>query len=298
MIHGWLSVDKPKGMTSTKVVSLVRKSLNIRKIGHGGTLDPLAEGVLPLAIGEATKTVNYIMDHTKVYRFDITWGTQTSTDDLEGDVIASSDKRPTQQEIQLAIEEFKGEIDQVPPIYSALKINGQRAYNLARQNKPVELKTRQVVIIDFQLEEMINQDRATFKVTCGKGTYVRSLARDLALKLGTCGHVSRLLRLNVGKFSKDRSISLEKIQNLGHKVVSEGYIIPISDVLDDIPAVCMSEAQQKQLLYGQTIQLTSSQAKGLLPGKVLCLQGQRQTMAIGTYDQGFLKPNRVFNISN
>lgn len=295
-IHGWLNIYKPKGMTSTKVVSFVRKYLNIRKIGHGGTLDPLAEGVLPLAIGEATKTVNYIMDHTKVYEFEITWGSQTTTDDLEGVIIATSDKRPTQEEIIENIGHFKGDIEQVPPQYSAVKVDGQRAYKLARVNKVVELKPRLVVIKDFRLEQIMCPDRAVFQVTCGKGTYVRSLARDIALKLGTYGHVSKLERLQVGKFYKDNAIFLENIQELGHKVLLEGYVYPIADVLDDIPAVCIDEEQQRRLLQGQAIFLVPPQANGLLPGRVLCIQESGQALAIGTYEQGFVQPNRVFNI--
>jgi tRNA pseudouridine55 synthase len=295
MIHGWLNVYKPHGMNSTRVVTLVRKALDKNKIGHGGTLDPLAEGILPLALGEATKTVAYIMDKTKTYEFEVTWGSQTTTDDVEGEVIETSAHRPTREDILSALETFTGIIDQVPPNFSAVMVDGHRAYKLARKNEVMELKSRQIFVDKIQLVSTENIDRAVFEVTCGKGTYVRSLARDLALYLGTKGHVSMLKRVRVGKFSLANAISLEKIQELGHKVLAEGYVYPIADVLDDIPAVCVSAEQEVLLLHGRTINLTPLQAEGLLPGKVLCRLAQGKSLAIGTYDSGIVQPNRVFN---
>jgi tRNA pseudouridine55 synthase len=295
MIHGWLNVYKPLGMNSTKVVTIVRHALNKNKVGHGGTLDPLAEGVLPLALGEATKTVAYLMDKIKVYEFEISWGSQTSTDDTQGEVIERSSHRPSSQDILKALDTFTGHIDQTPPNYSAVWVDGKRAYSLARKDVSLELKSRQVFVKEFVLVKEHGNDKSLFQVTCGKGTYVRSLARDLALYLGTRGHVSSLKRLKVGKFSSHDAISLEKIQELGHKVLEEGYVYPIADVLDDIPAVCVTAEQEVQLLHGQTINLAPHQANGLLPGKVLCKQEQGKSIAIGSFDSGFVQPNRVFN---
>ncbi len=295
MIHGWLNVYKPHGMNSTKVVTLVRRALNKNKIGHGGTLDPLAEGLLPLALGDATKTVAYLMDKIKVYEFEVTWGSQTTTDDVEGEVIESSENRPSKDEIIEGLKHFCGNIQQIPPNYSAVWVDGQRAYKLARNNEVLDLKSRTVHIEDIKLTAMPSIDCAIFEVTCGKGTYVRSLARDLALYLGTRGHISRLKRVKVGKFLLQDAISLEKIQELGHKVLEEGYVYPIVDVLDDIPAVCVSAEQEVQLLHGRTLSLSPQQAQGLLPGKILCIRETGKALAIGTFDEGFVQPNRVFN---
>lgn len=295
IIHGWLNVYKPAGMNSTHVVTRVRHALNKIKIGHGGTLDPLAEGVLPLALGEATKTSNYMMDKIKVYEFEVTWGAQTTTDDSEGEVIEASAARPTESEIVTALPKFIGVIDQVPPNFSAVWVDGKRAYALARKNKEMNLKSRQVEITDFNLIKVVDSNRALFRVTCGKGTYVRSLARDLALHLGTFGHISILKRVQVGKFLQSGAISLEKIQELGHKVLSEGYVYSIAEVLDDIPAVCVDEEQQDLLVRGHTISLTPQQAQGLNPGTVLCRRERGKSIAIGTHAEGFVKPNRVFN---
>ena len=294
-IHGWLNVYKPSGINSTRVVTIVRHALSKIKIGHGGTLDPLAEGVLPLALGEATKTSNYLMDKIKTYEFEITWGSQTATDDSEGEVVELSDYRPDQDTILQALPAFTGTIEQTPPNYSAVWVDGRRAYALARNNKTMELKSRQVSVQAFQLVKVVDKDRALFEVTCGKGTYIRSLARDLALYLGTRGHISKLKRVRVGKFLQTEAISLEKIQELGHKVLSMGYVYSIADVLDDIPAVCVNAEQQALLVHGHTIGLTPQQADGLAPGTVLCKQDQGKSIAIGAYNSGFVKPNRVFN---
>lgn len=282
-------------MNSTRVVTIVRRALNKIKVGHGGTLDPLAEGILPLALGDATKTVSYLMNKSKTYEFAVSWGAQTTTDDLEGDVIASSEYRPTEKEILDAIPHFTGHISQVPPNYSAVMVDGKRAYDLARKSSEMELKSRVIEVTRMELKEIPNRDTAVFRVTCGKGTYIRSIARDIALHLGTCGHVSMLKRTNVGNFSQENAICLEKFRELGHKVLAEGYVCPIVDVLDDIPAVCVSAEQEVDLMHGRIINLNSHQAKDVVNGTVLCIQDTGKALAIGTYDSGFVKPNRVFN---
>jgi tRNA pseudouridine55 synthase len=294
-MHGWLNIYKPLGMNSTKVVTIVRRALDNIKVGHGGTLDPMAEGILPLALGDATKTMSYLMDKIKVYEFEITWGSQTSTDDAQGDTIAVSDFRPSQEQITEALPSFTGQIEQIPPDYSAVWVDGKRAYSLARKDVELDLKARTIFVEDFRLLSAESNDRAVFQVTCGKGTYIRSLARDLALHLGTRGHISILKRVKVGKFSITNAISLENFQELGHKVLAEGYVYPIADVLDDIPAVCVTADQEIDLWHGRTISLSPQQAEGLLPGKVLCIQVQGKALAIGSFDSGFVQPNRVFN---
>lgn len=295
VIHGWLNIYKPLGMNSARAVTIVRHALGKHKVGHGGTLDPMAEGILPLALGDATKTVNYLMEKTKVYEFEVTWGRQTSTDDSEGSVIAQSDKRPSTEEIQKALPSFTGKISQVPPNYSAVWVEGKRAYDLARKNESLELKSRNVFIENIQLLSQPSIDRALFQVTCGKGTYVRSLGRDLALFLGTKGHISFLKRTRVGNFSLENAICLEKIQELGHKVLAEGYVHPIVNVLDDIPAVYVDAEQEMRILHGHAIGLTPQQAKNLISGTVLCVQEQGKALAIGSLNSGFVQPNRVFN---
>ncbi|MBP6985584.1 MAG: tRNA pseudouridine(55) synthase TruB [Alphaproteobacteria bacterium] len=295
VIQGWLNVYKPLGMNSTRAVTIVRHALNKHKVGHAGTLDPLAEGVLPLALGDATKTVNYLMEKTKVYEFEITWGAQTSTDDSEGDIVASSPHRPTQEQINEAIPHFIGHQDQIPPQYSAVWIEGKRAYDLARQNKQMDIQARNIFIESLELTACPSTDRATFRVICGKGTYVRSLARDLAIHLQTRGHISVLKRVRVGNFLAANAISLEKIQELGHKVLSEGYVHPIVDVLDDIPAIYVNAEQEMLIRHGHAIGLTPQQAIGNDSGTVLCLLEPKKALAIGTLNSGFVQPNRVFN---
>ncbi len=199
-IHGWLILDKPLGPSSSGCVGKLKWLTGAQKVGHGGTLDPLASGVLPIAFGEATKTSSYAMDGSKTYEFDVTWGTSTETCDAEGDVIASSDARPTEEQINAALPSFIGDIDQIPPKFSAIKIDGQRAYELARKGEEVDIKSRPVTIHDLRVVRIVDSNTASFEVDCGKGTYVRSLARDLALHLGCEGHISRLRRTAVGPF--------------------------------------------------------------------------------------------------
>ncbi|MBL4692162.1 MAG: tRNA pseudouridine(55) synthase TruB, partial [Magnetovibrio sp.] len=213
-IHGWLIIDKPKGMSSSQVVGKVKWLMDARKAGHGGTLDPLATGLLPIALGEATKTVNFVLDGDKAYRCWLRFGSSTTTDDVEGEVVDTSDVCPTAADIQAVLPEFLGEIDQVPPVYSAIKIDGQRAYKRARADEDVEMPVRTVRIESVTLVEMAEPNLAVIDVCCGKGTYIRALARDLALRLGSVGHVHDLRRTVAGRFDESQAISLDSLESL------------------------------------------------------------------------------------
>lgn len=264
--NGWINLDKPLGMTSTQTVGAVKRLLRPKKIGHAGTLDPLASGVLPLALGEATKTVPYLVDATKTYRFTLKFGEETATCDAEGEVTEASDKRPTDAEILTSLPVFTGVISQVPPVFSAIKINGVRAYDLARAGEEVEMKPRAALIHSFTLLERMDADHAVFEVVCGKGTYIRSLARDLARHLGACGHVAALRRLAVGGFVEKNIISLEKLEeivqiNRPAATEAEGtgnlmmlpseVLLPVTAALDDIPAIRITKEHAMQLRHGQ-----------------------------------------------
>ncbi|MBT5938550.1 MAG: tRNA pseudouridine(55) synthase TruB, partial [Rhodospirillaceae bacterium] len=246
-VHGWLVIDKDPNITSAKVVNQARKILNAAKVGHSGTLDPLATGILPLAFGEATKTVSYMMDGKKEYRFTVCWGEARDTDDTEGQVVETSEVRPSQAEIEAALPHFIGDIQQVPPAFSAIKVDGERAYKLARAEKPVELKPRSIFIEKFELLEVPDEDHATFEVTSGKGAYIRGLARDLALHLGTVGHISALRRTRVGPFSEKDAISLAKLEELGHNTAAVDILRPVETALDDIPALALTEDEARRL---------------------------------------------------
>lgn len=254
-IHGWLVVDKPEGVTSTQALAKVRWLLNAEKAGHGGTLDPLATGILPIALGEATKTVSYVMDGTKVYRFTLKWGERTTTDDREGPVTERSDVRPAREQIDSALGAFLGEIQQVPPQFSAIKIDGERAYDMARGGETVELVARTVRIDRFELVSLPDDDHAEFEVQCGKGTYIRALARDLAVALGTVAHVTLLRRVRVGRFSLENAISLDDLAALEQGAAVERLLLPIETALDDIPALALTDAEAHRLRHGQTVTL-------------------------------------------
>ncbi|MBF0561341.1 MAG: tRNA pseudouridine(55) synthase TruB [Alphaproteobacteria bacterium] len=260
-INGWIVVDKPAGITSAQVVARVKRALGASKVGHGGTLDPLATGVLPIACGEATKTVTYVMDGIKTYWFRVRWGEGRDTDDAEGAVIATSDHRPTREGILAALPSFVGEIEQVPPIFSAIKVDGQRAYDLARADKPVTLVARPVFVRSFELVEMPDVDHADFKAVCGKGTYVRSLARDLARAVGTHGHVVSLRRARVGPFSEERAIPLDKLESIVHTAPASDYLLSVATALDDIPALALTGAEAHRLSQGQPLAVTELAAR-------------------------------------
>ncbi|MBV8060640.1 MAG: tRNA pseudouridine(55) synthase TruB [Alphaproteobacteria bacterium] len=254
-VHGWLVLDKPLGLTSTQALGKVRRLLGGKKVGHGGTLDPLATGILPLAFGEATKLIPYVMDNDKGYEFTVRWGEARTTDDSEGTVTAASDARPTRDAILAALPAFTGVIQQTPPIYSAIKLEGERAYDLARAGEQVELASRQVDIYELTFIDQPDADHARFYVSCGKGMYVRSLARDLALKLGTYGYVSALRRTHVGPFSLENAISLENLEALGHKNAALTALLDLQAALDDIPGLTLTASEAQRLRSGQEVMI-------------------------------------------
>ncbi|MGE4063867.1 MAG: tRNA pseudouridine(55) synthase TruB [Rhodospirillaceae bacterium] len=298
-IHGWLAVDKPTGITAAKVVARVKKALNAAKAGHGGTLDPLATGILPIALGEATKTTAYAMDSSKTYTFEVTWGAATDTDDSDGAVLRTSDRRPSQAEIEAMLPRFTGRIEQVPPDYSAIKVDGQRAYDLARAKAELNLAARTVDVDRFALTGISTPDHACFEVDCGKGTYIRALVRDLARALGTEGHISALRRTRCGPFSENRAISLEKLEALGHKAAASEYLLPVKTVLDDIPALALTDEEARRMSLGQAIALWPVVKRKPLTGldegqAVQALCGER-LVAVAEVGNGMVRPVRVLN---
>ena len=297
-VHGWVILDKPLRLTSTQAVGKVRWLFDAQKAGHGGTLDPLATGLLPIALGEATKTVNYAMDGRKVYRFIARWGEERSTDDLEGEVTAQSEKRPSREAIEAILPRFTGDILQAPPAFSAIKVAGERAYDLARAGEVVDLAPRPVRIEGLRLVDVPDADHATFEVTCGKGTYIRSLARDMGRVLGCLAHVSMLRRVAVGPFTEAHMISLEKLEDLSHKArggnAMEGALLPIETVLDGIPALAVDGEKAQRLRQGQPVLLRGANAP-IAEEAVLVTHGG-QPVGIGTVEQGTLKPKRLFNL--
>jgi tRNA pseudouridine55 synthase len=292
-IDGWVVLDKPVGLGSTPAVSKVRRLFGALKAGHGGTLDPLASGVLPIALGEATKTVPFVMDGRKEYRFTLCFGQARSTEDAEGEVTATSDLRPTDEAIRSALATFIGDIEQVPPAFSALKIEGKRAYDLARASQPVDLKPRRVLIDRLALLGRPDTDHADFVVSCGKGTYIRSLGRDLARGLGTVAHLSALRRTAAGPFREEAAISLPKLEALGHIPALLGALAPVATALDDIPALALTEAQADRLRQGQPVLLTRDAPPS---GALLRAETGSRLVALVRSDGTSLKPVRVFNL--
>ena len=299
-IHGWMVIDKPAGMTSAAVVGKARRLTDAAKVGHGGTLDPLATGVLPLAFGEATKTVAWAMDGAKVYRFTVRWGEARATDDAEGAVSASSDARPTIEEIESVLPRFVGEIEQVPPTYSAVKVGGRRAYALARDNQPVNLEPRPVVIHRLALIGVPDIDHAEFEAESGKGAYMRSLARDLAVAVGTVGHIEKLRRTRVGPFSEEGAISLEKLAALGHSAPLADYLLPVETALDGIPALVLTVAEARRLQRGQPLPVlpvaSRSPLTDIAQGAVVCAMAEGRLVALARIMGGEIRPLRVLNV--
>ena len=292
-VDGWVVLDKPLGLGSTQAVGKVRWLFAAEKAGHGGTLDPLATGVLPIALGEATKTVPFIMDGHKEYRFTLRFGEARATDDGEGDVTATSDVRPIDEAIRTALGRFIGDIEQMPPAFSALKIGGQRAYDLARAGEPVELKPRTVTIDRLELLARPDADHADFVVGCGKGTYIRSLGRDLARALGTVGHLSALRRTAVGPFREEAAISLPKLEALGHIPPLLGALVPVATALDDIPALALTGTQADRLRHGQPVLLTRDAPPS---GTLVRAETGSKLVALVRSDGVALQPVRVFNL--
>jgi len=299
-VHGWIVLDKPIGMTSTHAVTVIRNLFGAKRAGHAGTLDPLASGCLPIALGEATKTVPFVVDSRKTYQFTVRWGEERDTDDAEGRVVATSDIRPDRAAIEALLPQFIGAIAQVPPRYSAVKIGGERAYDLARDGEMVELAARTVDIYGLQLLEMPGPDHAVLAAECGKGTYVRSLARDFGRALGALGHVSALRRNRVGPFDERDMIPLEQVEALCHRAAAgEGHLadilLPIETALDDIPALAVSQADAARLVRGQAVLLRGRDAS-IVRGIVQVASGG-QFVAIAEAERGEILPRRVFNLS-
>src|SRR5712692_3809041 len=292
-VHGWLVIDKPYGMSSARAVALVRRSSGVRKIGHAGTLDPLATGVLPLALGEATKTVRFAAAGKKRYRFRICWGEARDTDDREGRVIAETCARPDAAAIAAALPGFTGTIRQLPPAYSAIKIAGRRAYALARAGKPPELAARPVEIAELRLISASEPDHADFAAVVGKGTYIRALARDLAEALGTLGHIAELRRLAVGRFTESQAISLDSAVALGHNLAASVHLLPIETALDDIPALALSAEEADRLRHGQRVMPRDVQCKTIAEGTVVGAWLERRVVALARLEDGGLRPLRI-----
>lgn len=296
-VNGWLIFDKPQGMTSTQAVARVKRLYNASKAGHAGTLDPLATGVLPIALGEATKTVPFVMEGSKGYRFTVRFGVETDTDDAEGKMVASSDKRPTRAEIEAKLPDFTGEIDQVPPRYSALKVDGARAYDLARDEADFELAPRRVSIATLRLVAHPDADHCLLEARCGKGTYVRSLARDLGRALGSLGHVEALRRTRVGGFDEDSAVPLATLEALAESGGHEGLLTalrPVETALSDIPALALSGSDADRLRRGQPVLLRGRDAP-IVEGMVYATS-RGTLVALGEVSKGELKPKRIFNL--
>ncbi|MET1045951.1 MAG: tRNA pseudouridine(55) synthase TruB [Hyphomicrobium sp.] len=296
-VHGWLVLDKPINMTSTQAVGAVRRAFNAQKAGHSGTLDPLATGILPIALGEATKTVSFAVDGEKAYRFTVRWGAETETDDTEGAVSKTSDKRPERSEIEALLPRFHGEIMQVPPAYSAIKVDGARAYDLARDGETVVLDPRPVVIESLALVDMPDDATSVFEARCGKGTYVRALARDMGRLMGCYGHVIALRRTEVGPFDEARAVSLEALlaaaQSEDPSEIAR-FLLPVESALADLPELLVSQTDAATLARGQTVLIRGRDAP-ILTGPAYATSKGR-LIALGELAKGALHPTRVFNL--
>jgi tRNA pseudouridine55 synthase len=297
-IDGWLIIDKPSGMTSTDVVSRVKRLFGAQKVGHGGTLDPLATGLLPIAFGTATKTVPYIMDGTKLYRFTLKFGEARDTDDGDGQITEMSDIRPDDTTIRAALSQFRGAILQVPPVFSAIKVAGERAYDMAREGRPPLLEPRPARVDHFEMIMRADPNAATFEVISGKGVYMRSLARDLAVACGTVGHIAALRRLRVGPFLEQHAITLDKLPKPDDTApASPDLLLPVVTALADIPALALTEQEATDFRHGQTISLVA--LMGRIPSTADPDGGLARAMAGGRViglcrlKDGILKPERV-----
>jgi tRNA pseudouridine55 synthase len=299
-VHGWVVLDKPIGMTSTHAVAVVKRLFSAKRAGHAGTLDPLASGGLPIAMGEATKTVPFVMDGRKRYRFTVAWGAERDTDDTEGQVTFSSEIRPTAEAIQALLPQFTGNIEQTPPQYSAIKIAGERAYDLARDGEVVPLVPRQVVIHVLTITDHDDSGRTTFEAECGKGTYVRALARDIGRILGCYGHICALRRTLVGPFGEADMIPLEQLEALCDRAASgEGSLadalLPVETALDDIPALAVTRADAARLHRGQAVLLRGRDAPNCSGTVYVTVAGR--LLALAEIGNGELIPKRVFNLN-
>lgn len=294
-VHGWLVLDKPPGMTSTQAVGAVRRLFDARKAGHAGTLDPLATGLLPIAFGEATKTVPYAVDGTKNYRFTVRWGAATDTDDAEGRITRTSELRPTRAAIEALLPQFTGEIEQVPPAFSAIKVAGERAYDLAREGEAVTLEPRRVEVESLELIEQPDPDTAAFTARCGKGTYVRALARDMGAALGCLGHLVQLRRTRVAAFEEEEAVTLASVEAAarhGEEALLR-LLLPVESALQDLAAVSIGQNDAARLLRGQAVLMRGRDAP-INPGPAYAIC-KGHLIAVGRIDKGELHPVRVFN---
>lgn len=312
-VSGWIVFDKPKGMGSTEAVSKIKWLFNAEKAGHAGTLDPLASGMLPIALGEATKTVPYVMDGTKVYRFLVRWGAERSTDDMEGEVTVTSDKRPDAETINAILPRYTGIIEQTPPQFSAIKIDGARAYDLARDGEEVKMPTREVEILNLELVAMPDADHAEFEVECSKGTYVRALARDIGRELGCYGHIAELRRTEVAPFTEEDFVTLEELEavwpaplpkdegeeELGelkqHRDFSalDALIIDTVAAMESVLQLPLSDEQSMRIRMGNPIILRGRDAP--LDAEEVCVTSRGKLLAIGFIERGQFHPKRVFS---
>jgi tRNA pseudouridine55 synthase len=302
-VSGWICLDKPYDLTSTHAVSRVRRAFNAQKAGHAGTLDPLATGILPIALGEATKTVPFLVDADKTYRFTIAWGMTTATYDREGETIATSDVRPTVAQVEAALPAFVGEISQIPPAYSAIKVDGERSYDLARAGQAVELAARIVTVHSARVVEAPDSDHVTLEIACGKGTYVRAIARDLAEMLGACGHVSALRRTRVGGFTEQSAVTLEFLEDLGYEARQSEALLPVETALDDIPELAVTTEDAFRLKQGRSIVLVPRQVElvkaRLKPGsRTVSAKAGGVVVALCEMRAGRLEPSRVFHLES
>lgn len=305
-VSGWLVLDKPAGMGSTQAVAKVKRLFGAAKAGHAGTLDPLASGMLPIALGEATKTVSYVMQGEKTYRFAVAWGEERTTDDLEGEVTDSSDTRPTEAEINKELGGFVGTIEQVPPDFSAIKIDGARAYDLARDGEKPDIPSRLVEVFSLELVALPDVDHAEFEVVCGKGTYVRSLARDLGRRLGCCGHVSFLRRIDVLPFTEDDLVTMVELEAAVPQPAEEperpgrenrfesidALLIDTASALKDLAHVAVSDDAAARIRLGNPVILRGRDAP--VREEEACAMARGVLVAIGEIDHGMFKPKRVF----
>jgi tRNA pseudouridine55 synthase len=299
-VHGWVILDKPVGMTSTQAVSALKRMFKAKRAGHAGTLDPLASGALPIALGEATKTVPFVMDGKKLYRFTVQWGEERDTDDAEGRVTQSSDTRPDEAAIRAALPAFTGVISQIPPRFSAIKVAGERAYDLARDEEAFDLAPRPVQIDRLDLVEMPDAGHAVFEAECGKGTYVRAIARDMGRKLGCFGHVSALRRVAVGPFGQETLIPLADLEAMCQKAAAgeidlADALLPVETALDDIPALAVGGADAARLQRGQAVLLRGRDAPIFTGTVYVTASGRLQALA--EVDRGEIVPKRVFNLA-
>ncbi|MGQ0672585.1 MAG: tRNA pseudouridine(55) synthase TruB [Hyphomicrobium sp.] len=315
-VNGWVVLDKPAGMTSTQAVGAVRRAFNAQKAGHAGTLDPLATGILPIALGEATKTVPFAVDGEKEYRFTVRWGVETNTDDAEGVAVASSDERPARAAVEALLASFTGEIMQAPPAFSAIKIDGERAYDLARDGEVVVIAPRPVVIDALSVVDMPDAATTVFEARCGKGTYVRALARDMGRVLGCFGHIIALRRTRVGQFGEDRAVALDTlrgvtvgdvgadgppphIETFGKLSSSEAgastrFLLPVEAALGDLLEISVSPSDAADLALGRAILIRGRDAP-ILSGPAYAIARGR-IVALGEIEKGALHPTRVFNL--